>query len=330
VSDQPQRTDFIVLGDVMVDTFARIRTSITLGSDHSAAISRFIGGQAANTAAWLGWLRSPVTLIAACGADSAGTWARERLAGAGVTPLLHQVAQPTGTCVVIVDHAGERTMFSDPGANHQVSNFAAHKLRRALSAADSPTHVHLSGYLLERDPTLPRALLESARIELPAVTTSVDTAALLPIPAHKAGLLRALPYLDVLIGTQHELADMAEMADLAQSTAPLPDSVVLDHWRTALGFTGVIVMKQGGHGATVDTAVERHHVAAPQVHVLDTTGAGDAFSAGFLAAWTTDQRNLVGALDSGTQAAATAIAHLGAGPPAVGSATVGSATTEGR
>ena len=317
MSDQPTQTHFIVLGDVMVDTFARTRTDITHGFDHPAAVSRHIGGQAANTAAWLAWLRTPVSLIAACGADSAGTWVREQLADTGVTPLLHEVAQPTGSCIVTVDGVGERTMFSDPGANQQVSDFAVRQLSEALAAANSPTHVHLSGYLLERDPELPRALVESARIHNPDVTTSIDTAALPPAPAHTAGLMRTLPFLDVLIGTQHELALIAGCAE-SPGVDRTFESVVLDRWRTVLGFSGVIVMKQGRHGATVDTTTQRHHAAAPKVHVVDTTGAGDAFSAGFLAAWTTDQRNLVGALGSGAQAAATAIAHLGAGPPAGG------------
>ena len=320
MSDQPTQTHFIVLGDVMVDTFARTRTDITHGFDHPAAVSRHIGGQAANTAAWLAWLRTPVSLIAACGADSAGTWVREQLADTGVTPLLHEVAQPTGSCIVIVDGAGERTMFSDPGANQQVSDLAVRLLSEALAAANSPTHVHLSGYLLERDPQLPRALVESARIHNPDVTTSMDTAALPPAPSHTAGLLRALPFLDVLIGTQHELAEIAGCAENPGVDRTL-ESVVLDRWRTALGFSGVMVMKQGRHGATVDTPTQRHHAAAPKVHVVDTTGAGDAFSAGFLAAWTTDQRNLVEALGSGAQAAATAITHLGAGPASDGPTT---------
>lgn len=306
------RSSFIVVGDVMVDTFARTDGSVTIGVDQTAVISSQVGGQAANTAAWLAWLQSSVTLIAACGDDSAGQWATERLVDVGVHPHVHRVGRPTGSCVVIVDSHGTRTMFSDPGANQLIANFAVHEVVSALRSVDLPGHVHLSGYLLERDQGLLRSLLESVRIGFPSVTTSLDTAALVPTAANRDGLVSALPYLDVLIGTLEELACLADLDPIASLS---DDAAVIERWRTSFAFPGVVVIKRGRDGATADDAHERHRAAAPSVGVVDTTGAGDAFSAGFLAAWTSDQGNLAAALRSGSEAAATAIARLGAGPP---------------
>lgn len=312
MSDRQIRTSFIVLGDVMVDTFARIADSITLGSDQPAVISRQVGGQGANTAAWLAWLQTSVTLIAACGEDSAGTWVAEQLVDAGVHPHLHAVTLPTGHCVVIVDSEGGRTMFSDPGANQQITDFSLHTLTSVLESSPPDPHVHLSGYLLERDPDLPKLLVESTRTAARPVTTSLDTAALVPTAIHRTGLMRALPYLDVLIGTQDELTSFA---DLPSGALPLDESALIDHWRTHLGYSGLIVVKRGGRGAIADDGRERLSNAAIPASVVDTTGAGDAFSAGFLAAWSPGQDTLEAALRSGTEVAAMAVARLGAGPP---------------
>jgi ribokinase len=312
VSDRQIGTSFIVLGDVMVDTFARVTDSITLGSDQPAVISRQVGGQGANTAAWLAWLQTSVILIAVCGEDSSGTWVAEQLIDAGVDPHLHRVRHPTGSCVVIVDSEGTRTMFSDPGANQQITNFSLHALPSILESSPLHPHVHLSGYLLERDPDLPRILVESTRTAARPVTTSLDTAALVPTAIHRTGLVRALPYLDVLIGTQDELTSFA---DLPSGASPLDESALIDHWRTHRGFSGVLVIKRGAHGATADDGRERLSNAAIPASVVDTTGAGDAFSAGFLAAWSPGQDTLESALRSGTEVAAMAVARLGAGPP---------------
>lgn len=305
-------SSFIVVGDVMVDTFARISGSITLGSDQPAVVTRQVGGQAANTAAWLAWLQTSVTLLAACGDDSNGRWVAQQLGDLGVYPHLHAARHPTGHCVVIVDSEGTRTMFSDPGANEGITEFADQALTSIIESAKSHTHVHLSGYLLERDPNLPRQLLESMRAEGHPITTSLDTSALTANPAHRAGLMRALPYLDVLFGTQDELTSFG---DFPSGSAPLDESALIDHWRTELGYSGVLVVKRGGHGSIADDGRGRWSNAALTASVVDTTGAGDAFSAGFLAAWAPEQNTLAAALKSGTEVAAMAVARLGAGPP---------------
>jgi ribokinase len=312
VSNRQIGSSFIVVGDVMVDTFARITGNILLGSDQPAVVTRQVGGQAANTAAWLACLQTSVTLIAACGEDSTGRWVTQRLGDLGVHPHLHAVRRPTGHCVVIVDSEGTRTMFSDPGANEGITDFADQALMSVIESAQPHQHVHLSGYLLERDPSLPGRLVESTRAAAHPITTSLDASALTATTAHRAGLVRVLPDLDVLIGTQEELAFLAEFPSGASR---LDESALIDHWRTHLGYSGVLVVKRGGHGATADDGRGRWSTAALKASVVDTTGAGDAFSAGFLAAWSPEQDTLEAALKSGTEVAAMAVARLGAGPP---------------
>lgn len=304
------RASFVVIGDVMVDTFARSPTRITMSSDQPATISRHLGGQGANTAAWLGWLGRDVTLIAAGGSDDDATWARRILTDGGVLADIHTVSSDTGQCVVIVDAAGDRTMFSDPGANRRIGEVAPSAMTSLLDSHDPALHLHLSGYLLERDRHLAGSLLVAVDSQYPAVTTSIDTAALTPNEDHRRGLETALPYLHLLAGTLEELALLAGLAPAQHNVES-----VIHHYRDRGHFSGTLVLKRGALGAVADNPNQRLHCPARSVDVVDTTGAGDAFSAGFLAAWTLDQEDLAAALDAGIQAASIAVTHPGAGPP---------------
>lgn len=304
-------TYFIVVGDVMVDTFARSHDRITMGTDHAATISRHVGGQAANTSSWLAWLGMPVTLIASCGDDTDGQWVSHELNSLGVQPNLTVVDRPTGVCSVIVDIDGARTMFSDPGANLVIDHLSSDAWSELVAATRERSHVHASGYLLERDDAIMASLLKSARTRNPSLTASVDTAALNPTDSHRRSLLGALPYLDVLMGTIEELASFA---GFPEANAQGHETALIDHWRTSHAFAGTIVIKRGADGALADNGDEQVTIGAQPTHVADTTGAGDAFCAGFLAAWTLDQSDLATALESGTTTASTAISRVGAGP----------------
>lgn len=294
----------------MVDTLVRFEGPFTLGADHGAVITRHVGGQAANTAAWLAWLGSPVALAAACGDDPEGEWANERLQRQGVRSAMSSVPGPTGRCVVVVQSDGSRTMFSEPGANGHLARFDEDAWESVLRIGQAPAHVHVSGYLLEREPSLAGRVLALARRRTPDATTSLDTAALPASDSHRAGIESALPHLDVVVGTSEELAGLA---DLPADTA---DVAVVDRWRTAMGFSGVLISKAGRHGATAFHGTRSEHVSAVPTAVVDTTGAGDAFAAGFLATWHPGSGELAAAVRAGNEAAAIAVATIGAGPPA--------------
>jgi sugar/nucleoside kinase (ribokinase family) len=109
-------TRVVVLGDVMVDVVARLEGPVAPGSDSPARVVFQGGGQAANTAAWLGVAGAEVALVGRVGADASGRAAAEELAALGVDARLAVDSErPTGTCVVLVAADGERTMFPDAG-----------------------------------------------------------------------------------------------------------------------------------------------------------------------------------------------------------------------
>ena len=134
----------VVIGDLMTDTVAHARLALARGSDTPASVTMHGGGSGANVAAWMAADGGDVAFVGRRGADIAGRNRDMELMGYGVDArLVMDPERPTGTCVVMVTHKGERTMLSDPGAN------------AALSPDDLPhdlfipaAHLHVSGYTL--------------------------------------------------------------------------------------------------------------------------------------------------------------------------------------
>jgi len=278
----------VVLGEVMVDVVARLSGPLAEGSDAPASISVGGGGSAANVAAWLAFAGAPATLVARVGDDEFGALARAQLvvdARLATDPNL-----PTGTCIVLVAPGGERSMVPDPGAN------------AALSPDDLPDelfsagdHLHVSGYSLVRPGPRPAALSAISRARVAGMSVSVD-------PASEALL-------------SPEFLSLASGADLL-----LPNSVEAEALGGVAALTAgfpEVVVKLGAEGALWTNGSDEERVpAAPMpAAALDTTGAGDAFAAGLLAA------RLRGAspreaLTAGCELAARAVVTLGARPPA--------------
>ncbi len=131
----------LLIGDVMTDVIVRPEGPLARGSDRRASIAVEPGGSAANQAAWLASFGVAVDLVARVGAADVEVEAA-RLAEAGVTPhLVGDPERPTGRLVALIDPSGERSFFTDRGANE------------ALAAADIPdalvagaSMIHLSGY----------------------------------------------------------------------------------------------------------------------------------------------------------------------------------------
>ena len=134
----------VVIGDLMTDTVAHATLPLARGSDTPAKVTTHGGGSGANTAAWLAADGADVAFVGRRGADIACRNRDMELMGYGVDArLVMDPERPTGTCVVMVTHKGERTMLSDPGAN------------AALAPDDLPhdlfvpgAHLHVSGYTL--------------------------------------------------------------------------------------------------------------------------------------------------------------------------------------
>lgn len=291
-------TRVLVVGDVVDDLVVRPLTAVNRVSDTPAEIRRTDGGSAANVAAWLGHLGADVRFVGRAGIDGAKRHAAN-LAAYGVDARIAADPDlPTAALVAMLEPDGDRTMYVDRAAN------------AALSGADLPDDVldgvgwlHLTGYSLFDDAVRPAVVDLAARAHARGCGFSVDPSSV--------GFLTgcgAETFLDWVAGADLLFPNLPEgqfLTDLTQ-----PDAVAL----SLASRGGAVVVKQGADGAVMVSGGELHTVAAMPTEVIDTTGAGDAFCAGFLTSWTGERRDVDAALAAGAAAAARAVSVVGARP----------------
>lgn len=229
-----------------------------------------LGSSGGICAAGLSRLGVDTSIVARVGADVFGGRTREFLEEAGVDArALRVVAEPTGVSVIL-SASEDRAILTLTGA------LAGVTADDVLSAAEGATHVHFASYFLV--PLLARELpsvLTALRSR--GVTTSLDTNW---DPADRwEGVEECLPLLDLL------LPNAAEARALAASIGTETDDV--EAAAVALAAHGpLIVVKDGAAGGLAVRGTDVMRAPGLVLDVLDTTGAGDSFDAGFLAAWT--------------------------------------------
>lgn len=292
--------EVLVVGDLMVDVIATMSAPLARDSDTPSTVATHGGGSAANVAAWLAASGVPATFVGCVGDDAFGRDGRGELSTAGVdvSAVAVDATRPTGTCVVLVEPGGERSMLPDPGAND------------ALLPDDLPArlfrnghHLHLSGYTMLRDGSrsagsaaLQRALDSGMTVSLdPSSAALLATAGTEQFFGWTRGVHLLLPNVDEAV----VLTGVPDPTGAAAALCSSYDEVVV-----TLGRDGALWQ----HGFITATAPAQH-----SVDVVDTTGAGDAFTAGFLASWLR-QPEPESALAAGNRLAAHVITRAGARP----------------
>jgi len=294
-------TRVVVIGDLMTDTVAHAMLPLAKSSDTPATVTMHGGGSGANIAAWLAVDGAEVAFVGRRGADIAGRNRDMELMGYGVDArLVMDPERPTGTCVVMVTHKGDHTMMSDPGAN------------AALSPDDLPKdlftpgcHLHVSGYTLLNTGSRQATLAAIAMARRAGMTISVDGASSAPL--ERVG---AEPFLQMTNGAALLFVNADQGRVLTGRAEPGQAARVLNAWYPH------VVMKLGADGALfyANGRPEPVRVPAPPVErIVDRTGAGDAFCAGFLPSWL-DKKPPGEALTSGCRLAAKAMSLVGARP----------------
>jgi sugar/nucleoside kinase (ribokinase family) len=296
VADPP----VLVVGDLLYDMLAKAEGEITLGTDTFVPIRVDAGGSGANAAAWLAHSGVETRFVGRVGDDVFGHFLEGEMERAGVgSHLARDPSVATGKVFVLVDGAGERTMITDRGAGEALG---PEDLPEALFAGG---HLHLSGYTLSggsRRETAKKAL-RLARAA--GMTVSVD-----PSSVSLLGSVGPERFLEWTRGADLLFPNLTEGETLTGEGDP--DRIL----ENLLPYYSAVVLKLGPDGAVyADAGGNRIREPAAPVGVEDTTGAGDAFSAGFLAAWLAGG-SPAEALGGGAGLAGRAVGNVGARPRA--------------
>jgi sugar/nucleoside kinase (ribokinase family) len=271
----------LTLGDAAVDVIVEPEQDLRPDDDVPATIALGTGGQAANVAAWCASFGVPSGVIAATGDDLPAQIVRQDLAARGVEVLGPRMTGRGPVVISIVGAGGKRTMISDRGISTSLDG--DHIETAWFAGVD---WLHLSGYALF-GPAGPAAALAAAGLARAAgAGVSIDLSAATLLRAVGADRAR---HLIAQTGARLVFANQAEVA-------------VVDPLEVA-----TTVVKRGADGCRVITAGRiTDEMAAPGAVVRDTTGAGDAFAAGWL----------VGGPALALDAARTGIGLSGSMPPA--------------
>lgn len=290
---------FGVVGDVILDITVQAHGPLQLGSDVVGKISYQGGGSAANLATWLGSLGSEVRFAGALGQDLAGQISRLELERYRVETFLAEKTEPTGTILLFLDEEGERTMVTSRGAN------------LLLRTPDLPpeffqglSHLHLTAYSLFGSEELARTALEildQARQMGFPISVDPSSYALL----EEFGVER---FLTATKGVSLLFPNLEEGRML--SGEGTPEAIV----KVLLRHYPVVVLTLGLEGCLCGQGEELFYVPTPQVPVVDTTGAGDAFAAGFLHEFY-QSSSLIAAAHAGNALASSCVQHYGGRPP---------------
>lgn len=268
------------LGDLVLDVIVRLDGPLAPDDDALAQTLVSAGGQAANVAAWAAALGARARYIGKRGADLTGRLVDEQLTTRRGVDVVGPLAGRTGVVVSLVNVEGTRSMASDRGS---ASEFTPDEFEP--SWVEHCDWLHVSGYALARGRLADTALTAARVARDIGARISVDASSWTVIRDLGSHLFRermAELRPTVIFATEKELHALGDQ--------PWP------------GVT--VVVKRGSRGCTVLEAGVRKDLPAVPATLIDSTGAGDAFAAGYL----------VGGPALALEAGARCASHLGAMP----------------
>lgn len=263
------------------------------------------GGSAANSMAGVAAMGGSAAFIGQIAEDQLGVIFKHDMHALGVRfdtlplPRGNGTGPPTGRCLILVTPDGQRTMNTSPGASHELDGNA---LDRGLIA--SASILFLEGYLF--GPEKPRgAMMDAIKVAHAAnrrVAFTLSESVCIAGRKESFGQMIESGGVDLLFCNQEEALQLTGRSDLKHAMTELSIKVP------------TLVVTQGAEGAVAIENGKRISIpAAPVSEVVDTTGAGDLFAAGFLTA-RCKGAGLERCLWTGAIAAAEVIQHYGARP----------------
>jgi len=311
------RFDVVAIGNAIVDVIARAEDALIESEGLAKGSMRLIdaveaerlyaamgpaiemsGGSAANTLAGMAALGRRCSFIGQVADDQLGHVFTHDLRALGVsyeTPALKEGA-PTARCLILVTPDGQRTMNTFLGASHLLEQAMIDEDWIARSDI-----LYLEGYLW--DPPLSRAAMRRAidvsRAAGNKVAFTLSDAFIIDRHGPDFRALIAEGLFDILFANEVEICALAETEDFEAAVAKIAPQVPL------------LIVTRGSHGAIALQNGERTEVGAEPIDtVVDTTGAGDLFAAGFLSGHA-EGRSIADCLTMGAVCAREIIAQVG-------------------
>lgn len=275
------------VGDLIEDVVVWLDEPFREGTDTSSRVTRTRGGSAANVAHFAACNGTTARFVGCVGDDPLGESLVGQLARSGVEVRVQRRGR-TGSIIVIVHQDGERSMLTDRGA-------ATELLDIDTAVLDGVRILHIPAYSLVVEPIASSAVALARVAREQGVSLSIDASSAAVLEHFGADRFR------------RTIADMTPAYLLCNDD----EARVL---RADEGVQGseIVVIKRGAEPVTVITRDSRVEIAVPKVaEIRDTTGAGDAFAAGFLGALLTSP-DLQSAVAAGNALASRVLASPGA------------------
>ena len=253
-----------VVGDAFIDIVVPVY-GIKKGETYHRKITTICGGTA-NVAVWISRLGGRVKFVGKVGNDVFGNYFRQKLREEGVKDLLFVDARnPTGLCISLTFENGERTMIANRGANDYL---AKEEIERCLDEIVNSKLVYFSGYSFMSEETK-QAILYTTESCKGKCEIWFNPGAPNIIQESFRDYIRR--FVDVLILNFYEARAMTKKLKV--------DEVLKDLEELA----SLVVVTMGKNGCIVSSNGDYVLVPTRELNIEDTTGAGDVFSAGFIA-----------------------------------------------
>lgn len=220
------------------------------------------GGSAANTIHGLAKCGIPTGFIFSTGNDEIGRFFEDAMREVGVKPIVFKSDTPSGTARAIISPDGERTFATHLGAAVELP---AELLKKELF--EGWGYCYIEGYLFANQQLVRKAIELAKQAGCKIV---IDLASYNVVEANRDFLLEILPQIDIVFANEEE----------AKS---LTDSTPEESLEFIAKNCEIAVVKIGKRGSLIKRGNEKVQIGCNKVNVIDTTGAGDMYAAGFLA-----------------------------------------------
>jgi len=292
------RNSVLLIGDIMRDIIVKPDGALRTGSDRGAKIAIKPGGAAASQAVWLAAGEVKTKLVARVGCEDFDELVAS-FKKKNVTPIFSADAhRQTGILVSLISPDGERSFYTDRGANLDldISDIPAGIL-------DDCALVMLSGYsFFAKGPrsVVKKIMLEAKKLDIPVAIDPASAGFIEDVGVEQ--FIKWTKGAAILLPNSEEAALLSGQKTLAGQLDDLGQ------------FYDQVVIKQGAKGASaMDADGEIIRVSAPRIRVVDTTGAGDAFGAGFIVA-SLRGSNIRQCLEAGVAQGSLAASQIGSQP----------------